>query len=57
MARVWVNGESCMALLNNGTQINTITPSPIKTHSLEVRPVSDLVGRWVTCAGLGNTFT
>ena len=46
-----------MALLNNGAQINTITPSFIKTHSLEVGPLSDLVGGWVTCVGLGNAFT
>ena len=26
IARVRINGESCMALLDNGTQINTITP-------------------------------
>ena len=29
----------------------------VKNHSLEVGPVSDLVGRWVTCVGLGNAFT
>ena len=44
MTRVRVNGKSFMALLNNGVQINTITPSFIETHSLEVRPLSDLVG-------------
>ena len=57
MARVRVNGESCMALLDNGLQINTIMQSFVKTHFLEVRPLSDLVGRWVTCVGLGNAFT
>ena len=57
MARVRVNGESCMALLDNGAQINTIMPSFVKTHSLEVGPLSDLVSRWVTCVGLGNAFT
>ena len=34
-----------MALLDNSAQINTITPSFIKTHSLEVGPLSDLVGK------------
>ena len=29
----------------------------IETHSLEVGPLSDLIGRWVTCVGLGNAFT
>ena len=57
MVRVRVNGESCMALLNNGTQINTITPSFVKTHSLEVRPLSDLVRGQDTCVVLGNAFT
>ena len=46
-----------MALLDNSAQINTIMPSFIETHSLEVRPLSDLVGRSVTCVGLGNAFT
>ena len=45
MARVRVNGENCMTLLNNGMQINTITPSFVETHSLEVIPLSDLVSR------------
>ena len=45
VATARVNGESCMALLDNGAQINTITPSFIKTCSLEVGPLSDLVGR------------
>ena len=40
-----VNGESCMALLDNGAQINTIMPGFAKNHSLEVGPISDLVGR------------
>ena len=46
-----------MALLNNGAQINTIMPSFHRAHSLEVRPLSDLVHRWVTYVGLGNAFT
>ena len=57
MAKVRVNGESCMALFNNGVQINTIMPSFVETHSLEVRPLSDVVGRQVACVGLENAFT
>ena len=53
MAKVRINGGSCMALLNNGVQINTITPSFIEEHSLKL----DLVGRCVTCVGLGNVLT
>ena len=45
VAKVRVIGESCMALLDNGAQINTITPNFVESHSLEVGPLSDLVGR------------
>ena len=45
IAKVRINGESCMALLDNGTQINTITPSFVEEHSSDVAPLSDLVGR------------
>ena len=48
IARVRVNGESCMALLDNGTQINTIMLGFVENHSLEVGPLSDLVG-WMIC--------
>ena len=46
-----------MALLDNGTQIDTIIPGLIENYSLDVGPLSELVGRWVVCAGLENTFT
>ena len=37
VAKVKINGESCMALLNNGAQIYTIMPSYVKkSHSLEM---------------------
>ena len=45
-----------MPLLDNGTQINTIMPSYVKICSLEVGPITDLVGGWVTCVGLGNAY-
>ena len=32
VARVRINGESCMALLDNGAQINTITPKYVSDH-------------------------
>ena len=57
VAKVKINGESCMALLNNGMQINTIKPSYVKSHSLEVGPITNLIGRLVTCVGLGNAYT
>ena len=46
-----------MALLDNGKQINTITSGFVKNHSLDVGPLSDLVGRQVTCVGLGKALT
>ena len=46
-----------MALLDNGTHINTIMLGFIENHSLDVGPLSDLMGRWVTCVGLGNALT
>ena len=57
IARVRVNGERCMTLLDNGAQINTIMPGCVENHSLDARPLSDLMGRWVICAGLEKTFT
>ena len=57
VAKVKINGESCMALLNNGMQINTIMPSYVKSHSLEVGPITNLIGGWAACIGLGNAYT
>ena len=34
-----------MALLETGMQINTITLGFIENHSLDVGPLSDLIGR------------
>ena len=45
VAKVKINGEShCMALLDNGMQINTIMPI-VKRHSLKVGPITDIAGR------------
>ena len=57
VAKVKINGESCMALLDNGVQVNTITPRYVKEHSLQVGPITDLMGSKVTCIGLGNAYT
>ena len=46
-----------MALLDNGVQVNTITPRYVKEHSLPVGPITDLMGSKVTCIGLGNADT
>ena len=57
VAKVKINGESCMALLDNGAQVNTITLRYVKEHSLQVGPITDLMGSKVTCIGLGNAYT
>ena len=57
VARVRINGESCMALLDNGVQINTITPKYVSDHSLQMGPITDLLGAKVTCVGLGNAYS
>ena len=46
-----------MAVLDSGAQINTITQGFVERHYLDVRPLSDLIGRHVTCIGLGNVLT
>ena len=46
-----------MALLDNGMQINTIMPNSIKSYSLEMGLITDLIGKTVTCIGLGNAYT
>ena len=56
IAKVKINGESCIALLNNGAQVNTITPRYIKEHSLPVGPITDLMGSKVASIGLGNAY-
>ena len=57
VAKVRINGESCMALLDNGAHVNTITLKYIKEHSLPVGLITDLMGSKVTCIGLGNAYT
>ena len=49
--------ESCMALLDNGMQINTITPNYVKNHLLEMGPITDLIGTRVTCVHWGSAHT
>ena len=46
-----------MALLDNGAQINTITPKYVSDHSFQKGPITDLIGAKVTCVGLGNAYT
>ena len=52
-----INGQSCMALLDDGAQVNTIMPRYVRDDSLQVGPITDLMGSKVTCVGLGNAYT
>ena len=57
VAKMKINGESCEALHDNGAQINTVLPHYVKNHSLEMGPITDLIGARVTCIGLGTAYT
>ena len=46
-----------MALLDNGAQVNTIMPRYVSDHSLQVGPITDLMGSKVACMGSGNAYT
>ena len=46
-----------MALLDNSAQVNTIIPRYVRDHSLQVGPITDLMGSKVACVGLGNGYT
>ena len=46
-----------MALLDNGVQINTLMPKYVSDHSLQMGPITDLLGAKVTSVGLGNAYT
>ena len=46
-----------MAFLDNGAQIKTIMPKYVSDHSLQMGPITNLLGAKVACVGLGNTYT
>ena len=46
-----------MVLLDNGAQLNTITPRYVQEHSLPMGPMTDLMDSKVACVGLGNSYT
>ena len=46
-----------MALLDSGAQINNITLRYVSDHSLQVGPITDLIGAKVACVGLGSAYT
>ena len=46
-----------MALLDNDSQVNAITLRYVRDHSLQVGPITNLMGSKVVCMGIGNTYT
>ena len=46
-----------MALLDNGMQVNTLTPRYVKECSLPMGLITDLIGAKSPCVGLGNAYT
>ena len=56
IARVRINEERCMVLLDNCAQINTIMPKYVSDHSLQMGLITDLLGAKITCVGLGNAY-
>ena len=42
-----------MALLDNGAQVNTITPRYVQEHSIPVGLITDLMASKVACMGVG----
>ena len=57
MARVRIDGKSCMVLLDNGAKINTIMLKYIRDHTLQMGLITDLLDAKVACMGLGNAYT
>ena len=51
IAKVKMNGESYMVLLDNGTHVNTIMPRYVSKHSLQVGLITDLMGSKVALWG------
>ena len=46
-----------MALLDNSAQVNNIMPMYVRDHSLQIGPITNLIGSKVACVGLGNAYT
>ena len=46
-----------MAFLDKGAQVNTITQRYVNEYTLQVGPITDIMGSKVVCIGLGNTYT
>ena len=46
-----------MAHLDNGARVNTIMLRYVSNHSLQVGPITDLMGSKVAFVGLGNAYS
>ena len=43
-----------MALMDNGAQVNTITPKYVSNHLLQMGPITDLIGCQSHLCGVGQ---
>ena len=50
-------GKVAWPSLDNCTQVNTIMLRYVSDHSLQVGPITDLMGSKLACVGLGNAYT
>ena len=56
-AQVRINGENSLALLDNGSTINTVTPEFVEARSLDVSLLSNLVDGTMGRNGFGGLFS
>ena len=57
IAWVKIDDESSWAVLHSGSTINAVTPEFIKTHSLDIGPLSDLGDKTLKINGFGGLFS
>ena len=57
IARVWIDGEGSLALLDSGSTISAVTPEFVDVCSLDVGPLSDLSDCTLGINGFGRVFS
>ena len=57
LVELTVEGRNFMALVDSGSQVNTITPTLVQQYGFPVLPLEDLVDYPVNLMGLGGMCT
>ena len=52
-----IEGRNVNALVDSGSQVNTIMPTFMQQYGFSVLPLEDLVGHLLNLVGLGGTHT